>query len=34
VERAVRTALDANPDRRPSSAQAFAHLLAASQSFS
>jgi hypothetical protein len=29
VERAIRSALDADPDRRPASAQAFAHLLAA-----
>jgi tRNA A-37 threonylcarbamoyl transferase component Bud32 len=29
LERAVTSALDAEPDRRPSSAQAFAHLLAA-----
>jgi serine/threonine-protein kinase len=29
LERAVRTALDPDPDRRPGSAQAFAHLLGA-----
>ena len=34
AQRAIRTALDANPDRRPSSPQAFAHLLAASLSLS
>ena len=27
VERAIRSALDADPDRRPASAQAFAHLI-------
>jgi tRNA A-37 threonylcarbamoyl transferase component Bud32 len=30
AERAIRTALDMNPDRRPHSPQAFAHLLASS----
>jgi hypothetical protein len=29
AERAIRTALDADPDRRPASPQAFAHLLSA-----
>lgn len=32
AERAIRTALDMNPDRRPPSPQAFAHLLASSLS--
>ena len=27
VERAIRSALEADPDRRPASAQAFAHLV-------
>ena len=27
VERAIRAAMNADPDRRPASAQAFAHLL-------
>jgi hypothetical protein len=30
AERAIRNALDMNPDRRPPSPQAFAHLLASS----
>ena len=33
AERAIRSALDMNPDRRPPSPQAFAHLLASSLSF-
>jgi serine/threonine-protein kinase len=32
MERAIRMALDPNPDRRPTSARAFAHMLAASVS--
>jgi hypothetical protein len=30
TERAIRVALDVNPDRRPPSPQAFAHLLSSS----